>query len=145
MTDTASINGGPPLAANQINPIAHSVTVLPGMAVIPSTLANKISLGKADAAATSRVIGIATSPGGDGDHVRVTYVGPVVLATADWDAVAGTSGGLTPQTAYYLSAATAGHITSTKPSSFGANQVVPIGYGIASNALMLTSLFPIVA
>lgn len=141
MTDTATINGGPPLAANQLNLLVNDATVLPGMAVITST-ANKIAPGIASSAALSRVLGVATSPGGDGTHVRVSYCGPVVLPTADWDAVTGGNGGLTVSAAYYLSAATAGHLTTTKPTS--TNLVVPIGFAFAANTLILSTLFPIV-
>ena len=125
MTDTATIAGGPALQPNSLNLLVNDVTVLPGMPVIPS-VAGKIALGQANTAATCRVIGMATTPGGDGDHVRVTYVGPVQLSAAEWDAIAGTSGGLAALTPYYLSAATAGHITSTKPTS--TNLVVPIEF-----------------
>lgn len=60
----------------------------------------------------------------------------VTLTTGQWDAVAGTSGGLAVNDVYYLSA-TSGHITSTKPVATGtyATQV-----GIALSATQLQVL-----
>lgn len=47
---------------------------------------------------------------------EVTVFGEVSLTTAEWDAVAGTTGGLTPNDVYYTSASVAGEITSTEPA-----------------------------
>jgi hypothetical protein len=43
--------------------------------------------------------------------------GVLTATTGQWDAVAGTTGGLTFNTRYYLSQATAGLLTATAPSS----------------------------
>jgi hypothetical protein len=43
----------------------------------------------------------------------------VTLTTGQWDAVAGTVGGLDPERPYYLSNVTAGHLTSTPPVAPG--------------------------
>lgn len=47
---------------------------------------------------------------------EVTIVGEITLSTAQWDAVAGTTGGLTPNNVYYTSPSVAGEITSTEPA-----------------------------
>lgn len=77
-----------------------------------------IDLAQADAASTSKVAGlvfdssIASAAAG---HVQVD--GVVVATTGEWDAVTGGSGGLTPGALYFLSAASAGQLTTTAPSS----------------------------
>jgi hypothetical protein len=57
----------------------------------------------------------------DSTSFTVAVSGPMVLSTAQWDAVAGTSGGLIPGVKYYLSASVPGAITSIQPVI---NQVV---------------------
>jgi hypothetical protein len=53
----------------------------------------------------------------DSTSFTVAVSGPIVLSTVQWDAVAGTSGGLTPGAKYYLSASTAGTITNIEPGT----------------------------
>jgi hypothetical protein len=43
----------------------------------------------------------------------------VTATTGQWDAVTGGSGGLTPGVYYYVSAATAGLLTTTAPTTTG--------------------------
>jgi hypothetical protein len=62
----------------------------------------------------------------------VATAGSMTATTAQWDAVAGTSGGLVANTTYWLSTATAGSITSTPPST---GWVQPVG--IAASATVL--------
>lgn len=62
--------------------------------------------------------------------------GVLALTTGQWDAVAGTTGGLTAGTVYYLSAATAGIITSTAPSVVG-QYVQKIGIGISTTEMLI--------
>jgi hypothetical protein len=50
--------------------------------------------------------------------------GVLTLTTAEWDAVTGQTGGLTPGARYFVSPTTAGQITSTPPSTVG--QVVAL-------------------
>lgn len=62
--------------------------------------------------------------------------GVLTLTTGEWDAVAGTTGGLTAGTRYYLSAATAGRITSTAPSASG-NWVKCVGIALSTTELLI--------
>lgn len=76
---------------------------------------------KADASGTSNCIGLVNkSPSiANATAGPVATEGIVTLTTAQWDAVAGTTGGLTFNTRYYVSAATGGLITATPPSAAG--------------------------
>jgi hypothetical protein len=62
--------------------------------------------------------------------------GILSATTGQWDAVAGTTGGLTKDVIYYLSAATAGLLTSTAPSSAG-QFVKKIGVGISTTEMLI--------
>lgn len=50
--------------------------------------------------------------------MRVQWRGFMTLTTGQWDTICGTTGGLTPGAAYYLST-TAGALTATAPSTTG--------------------------
>lgn len=50
---------------------------------------------------------------------NIQFEGIVTATTGQWDAVTGGSGGLTPGIYYYVSASTAGALTSTAPTSTG--------------------------
>ena len=93
---------------------------------------------KADASGTSDVIGlIAKSPSiTNGTSGSVMVNGVLVATTAQWDAVTGQSGGLTFNTAYFLSPTTAGLITITEPSTVG-QYVVYIGRAISTTEMMI--------
>lgn len=68
--------------------------------------------------------------------------GVLVATTGEWDAVTGGSGGLTPGSAYYLSATTAGMLTTTAPSSAG-QFVVRIGLAISATEMDISITPPI--
>lgn len=74
-----------------------------------------IDKANAVAAATGHGIGIVEADILTGAAGSVKRAGYLTLTTAQWDAVAGTTGGLTPGTPYYLSDATAGKLTATPP------------------------------
>lgn len=63
--------------------------------------------------------------------------GILTATTAQWDAVAGTAGGLAFNTIYYLSA-TAGLITATPPST-GGQYVVKVGLGLSTTELEIST------
>lgn len=98
-------------------------------------------LAKADTRAHATVVGLLQTDVAAGADGAVQTDGPIVGTTAQWDAVAGTSGGLAAGTNYYLSAATAGRITSTPPSSPG-QQLVLIGFAMSSTQLRLMIMPP---
>src|SRR5258708_5197497 len=76
---------------------------------------------QANASTTSKVVGlVATTPSiSNGVSGAVSLDDVLTLTTAQWDAVASTSGGLTFNTLYYLDPATAGKITATAPTTVG--------------------------
>lgn len=92
---------------------------------------------RADVVATADVIGLVadTSVAAAGTG-GVQVNGILAATTGQWDAIASTSGGLTRNTTYYLSAATAGLITSTAPSSAG-QFVVQVGIAISTTELKI--------
>jgi hypothetical protein len=102
-----------------------------------------VDLAKADAQATADVLGlvkdisIATTVAGN-----VLLDGVLTATTAQWDAVAGTTGGLVPGTVYFLSAATAGQLTATPPSTAG-QFVVRVGKALSATQLNLVLAAPI--
>lgn len=66
--------------------------------------------------------------------------GVLTATTTQWDAVAGTTGGLTANTRYYLSQTTAGQITSTAPST---GWVVEVGIALSTTELKIDIKMPI--
>lgn len=137
MADYSKLPGGPKSPYPNTTRNAFSV---PGISVdegnvVSSTTDGQIQFANAAAADTSNVIGLARSANEEAP-VDVTYAGPFTLTTAQWDAVTGQSGGLTPQAKYYLSPTTAGHLTTTKPTA-GGNFAVYLGFALSSTTLMI--------
>lgn len=100
--------------------------------------ANGFKKARANAAATVLCIGlVADSPNigaGAPGNVRTSDV--LVATTGQWDAVAGTSGGLAFNTLYYLSAATAGLMTSVPPSTAG-QYVLELGIALSTTKFLI--------
>lgn len=98
---------------------------------------------KADAIATARVHGLIFST-----SIAISAWGlyatdnHLTATTAQWDAVTGESGGLTRKAVYYLSAATAGMLTTTPPSTVG-QYVVEIGYAQTETMMVIGIKAPI--
>lgn len=90
---------------------------------------------RANAAGTTKVLGLVreTSIAGAGTGA-IQISGVLTATTAQWDAVAGTTGGLAFGTKYYLSSAAAGLLTDTAPSTVG-QYVAPIGIAISTTEL----------
>ena len=105
--------------------------------------ANSFQNARANASGTCDVVGlvkdssIAASASGS-----VQTDGVFTATTTEWDAVAGTTGGLTPGTTYFLSAATAGRITATAPTNSG-EFVTRLGKAISTTSLELSIHPPI--
>ncbi len=91
--------------------------------------AGLVSLAEANAIGTSVVVGViaaaSVAPGGFSCPSSPQATSSGKQTTAAWDAIAGTVGGLAPNTTYYLSPTTAGHYTSVAPSTVG-QTVVPL-------------------
>lgn len=97
--------------------------------------AGTVDLAQADALSTSEVLGLvadvsiaAAASGG------ILTDGRLVATTTQWDAVTGQTGGLTPGAKYYLSAATAGMLTTTAPNVDG-NVVAPVGKALSTTEM----------
>lgn len=69
----------------------------------------------------------------------------IVASTAQWDAVCGTSGGLTYNTNYYLSMTTPGRLTSTPPTSPAddGNEVVLVMTALSATEARITIQPPV--
>ena len=94
-----------------------------------------VKKGQANAAATSKVLGlVADVTVATGQPANIQTSDILVATTAQWDAVAGTSGGLAFGVDYYLDPATAGKITSTATSTTG-QILARIGRGMSTTEL----------
>ena len=91
-------------------------------------------MAQADSQNTVRVAGLAESTTNNGDPIEVISDGVFVATTGEWDAVTGDSGGLTPGSDYWLSAATAGELTTTAPDATG-NFVQRVGHALSATEL----------
>lgn len=98
---------------------------------------NTVDKARANALGTTNVIGLVYDasiaigvPGG------VQIDGILTATTGEWDVVAGTSGGLTRDTIYYLSDTTAGLLTSTAPTTAG-SYVVQVGIALSTTDLKI--------
>jgi hypothetical protein len=96
------------------------------------------SFNKANAAAvgTAKVIGFAAAGISAAASGIIQTDGILACTTGEWDAVAGTTGGLAAGTEYYL-ASSAGLISSTAPSGAG-NYVVKVGTAISTTELEIS-------
>jgi len=134
MTDTATRIAGPTQQPNQINPNAAS-DLLPGMAVYASA-SEVVDKARGNAAGTAPVAGLCMRNAASGEPAPVQFAGPLDLPTAEWDAVTGGTGGLTRGAYYYLSSATAGHLTTTEPSSEGTFGI-RVGYALSTTTMLI--------
>lgn len=112
---------------------ANAGAIVRGTPVYPSS-ATQVDKAGAAAAATRKVLGLmqsASTAAGVSGFVQTD--GILTATTGEWDAVAGTTGGLVFNTVYFLSA-TAGLITATAPSTAG-NYVCPVGIALSTTEL----------
>jgi len=102
-----------------------------------------VDLARANAQGTVQILGLVkdTSISAAGSGLIQTD-GVLVASTGEWDAVTGGSGGLTAGSPYYVSAATAGLLTATAPSTTG-QFVVRIGLAISTTEMDITVQPPI--
>lgn len=96
--------------------------------------ADSVDLARANATATSAVLGLARAAVTATNSGDVITDGVVTLTTAEWDALAGTTGGLTPQARLYLNVGTAGRLTETIPTAPG-EYVVEVGKALSPTKL----------
>jgi|SRR5580765_4559778 len=139
----ASMTNGGTSGSTVVQAANGSVSPIVAGAPVYITGSGTVSAAQANALGTSGVLGVTNglvAPAGTGG---VVVTGPLVLTTAQWDAVVtGESGGLTAGTLYFLDPAVAGKLTATAPSTPG--QVVTlIGRAIAPTTLIITMGVPI--
>jgi hypothetical protein len=97
--------------------------------------ASGVKKAKADASGTKNVLGLVYDTSiTNGVAGNIVVNGYLTATTGQWDAVFGTSGGLTFNTRYYLSATTAGIATATAPSTVG-QYVCELGIAISTTVL----------
>ncbi len=102
-----------------------------------------VDMAKADASGTVQVLGlvkdtsIAASASG-----AIQTDGVLVATTGQWDTVAGTTGGLTAGTVYYVDPSTAGKLTATAPTTTG-QFVVRVGLALSTTELDISTTAPI--
>jgi len=94
-----------------------AATLIAGQVVYASS-ATDVNKAAANADATAKPIGLATAAISSAASGSIQTSGVITLTTGQWDALCGTTGGLTVGTVYFLSA-TAGLLTSTAPSTSG--------------------------
>ena len=82
----------------------------------------------ANGAGTSDVTGLVLADISAAGSGNVNTGGEMVLTIAQWDVITGQTGGLTPGAKYFEDNATAGHMTSTPPSS---GYLLPVGKAIS--------------
>jgi len=112
-----------------------------GMPVVITT-ADHVNKARANASGTKDVIGLCAQDISISATGGVQPDGVLALTTGQWDAVAGTSGGLSPDTIYFLDPGTAGHITATVPSSTG-QYVAEVGIALSTTELEIRVQPPI--
>lgn len=98
---------------------------------------------RGNASGTKNVIGLVrTASVANGAAGEVVVSGVLTATTGQWDTAFGTTGGLTKDVIYYLSAATAGLGTATAPSAVG-EYVVELGVALSTTELLVRPKSPI--
>jgi hypothetical protein len=96
--------------------------------------------GKATELNSSQVAGVVSAI--NGSQVTAQNTGVVALTTSQWDAIAGTSGGLSPLTVYYLSPTTFGFLVAAPPAAPG-TFVARVGIAVSPTELLVLLSYPI--
>lgn len=99
---------------------ANAGSLVPGTPVYQKAVASEVDKARANALATSRVLGLATATIATTANGVIRKGGDLTLTTGEWDAViVGGSGGLVPGTRYYADKATAGKlVTATDAAAY---------------------------
>jgi hypothetical protein len=106
-------------------------------------VASGVDLAQADATGTTEVLGLVAEVSiGAAASGSIQTDGILSATTTQWDAVAGTTGGLTAGAIYYLDESTAGLMTETAPSSVS-EFVVRVGKGISTTEMEISISPPI--
>lgn len=133
-----NLQSGDYIAQNEVPQLVNgSGGVLVIGTPVYASAAGNVSKARANAVGTTNVIGLVYDASiADAVSGGVQIDGILTATTGQWDAVAGTTGGLTRDVIYYLSDATAGILTSTAPSTAG-NYVVQVGIGLSTTDMKI--------
>lgn len=128
---------------NKITATFTSLTVI-GEAVYADGN-DTVDLAQANAAGTSKAVGLAcggVAALGSGEYL---FAGPATLTIGEWDAIAGTTGGLTADLCYFLSDAAPGNILEEGSTGgiVAGDSVVILGYGISTTTMLVNIEKPI--
>ena len=119
---------------------ANVGAILIGTPVYKNATSGEMDKARANASGTKNVIGIvidaSVAPAASGS---VQTDGMVVATTADWDAVTGQTGGLTPGTEYWLDEASAGGMRTTPPGA--GTYLVRIGTAISATEMEVSLVY----
>lgn len=143
------LQSGDTISAANNTPSVRSVTngessaaITIGMPVYASA-ADTVKRAQANAKSTSKLAGVvydvSIAAAGVGN---IAQSGIIVATTAQWDAVAGTTGGLLFNTLYFLDPVTPGKMTATPPTTVGQCNAI-VGMAISSTELELQISQPI--
>ena len=124
-------------AASEVDVVSLTAAVaLVALAPVYVSAANTCDKASASASATARIIGFAQDAIASAAAGFIQTDGILSGTTGEWDAVAGTTGGLSAGTPYFLSS-TAGLITATAPVASG-SYVVKVGTAISTTELEIS-------
>lgn len=138
--DTISVPINAPSLRAAIN--AESVSIPFGTPVYASS-GTQVRRGQANAKTTAKVVGLVyDSSIAAGASGSIAQTGILTGTTAQWDAVAGTTGGLAFGTYYFLDPASPGKITATPPITAGQVNVC-IGSALSATELEVDIELPI--
>jgi alkanesulfonate monooxygenase SsuD/methylene tetrahydromethanopterin reductase-like flavin-dependent oxidoreductase (luciferase family) len=119
-----------------------SASITIGMPVYASA-ADTVKRAQANAKSTSKLAGLVYDTTISAAAIgNIATTGTLVATTAQWDAVAGTTGGLAFGTLYFVDPATVGKITSTAPTTVG-QCVTLVGTALSTIELELQIAQPI--
>ncbi|OWK35473.1 hypothetical protein [Fimbriiglobus ruber] len=116
------------------------VDLLPGNAVYMS-VGNRVEKAHADQEVTARVVGLCACASTPEGRVDIQMRGILTLTISEWDAIAGTDGGLKAGRHYFLSETTPGAIVATTPEKVG-HYVVAVGIAISSTEMEIKRGIP---
>lgn len=139
--DTISSSISTP-SVRQVTNGESSLAIVLGAPVYASA-ADTVKLAKANSKTTSKLAGVGydttIAAAGVGN---VAMTGVIVATTAQWDAVAGTTGGLVFGTIYWVDPANFGKITSTVPTTTG-QCLAQVGIALSTTELELQITQPL--
>jgi hypothetical protein len=137
-TGAADTDWLPPVSSiNAVN--GDSSPLVAGMPVV--LVGALLKRANASSVGLSAVIGIVFQNAGLALPANVIAGGPCTLTTAQWDAITGQSGGLTPSATYWLG--TSVGTMSTSPPSVAGQSVCVIGRALSATALQVALQAPI--